>query len=301
MERQAVLRTRRMRQLAVALVADAALESVGVSFDVAPGLAASVIDQIGIRAEDLGAAARQAVSAAVTEGLAEGWSVPETAGAIRASVAEASPARAVALARTDLVGLANASSMASARLVLGPDVYKRWWTAHDERVRPTHVEANGQTVLISEKFKVGEALLDFPGDQDGPDEEVIQCRCVPLYVSVKNGPSPVVTAAGYVEAEHPRDPGGEGGGQWITKEGRRTLAGDRLVKRLAADTPENVKALWDADPRDSVATLLDLNNAPSLATIEAAKRAAVQESRDWFKARYPDGVTVYRGGPSRVR
>jgi hypothetical protein len=54
---------------------------------------------------------------------------------------------------------------------------KRWVTQHDERVRPTHVAADGQTVGLTESFSVGEARLRYPGEPVGPIEEWINCRC----------------------------------------------------------------------------------------------------------------------------
>ena len=56
---------------------------------------------------------------------------------------------------------------------------KTWHTERDKRVRPTHKEAENQTVSIFEPFIVGGWELMFPGDATlgAPDEELSNCRC----------------------------------------------------------------------------------------------------------------------------
>jgi hypothetical protein len=60
---------------------------------------------------------------------------------------------------------------------------KTWHTERDKRVRPTHREAENQTVSIFEPFIVGGWELMFPGDATlgAPDEELCSCRCHATY------------------------------------------------------------------------------------------------------------------------
>lgn len=56
-----------------------------------------------------------------------------------------------------------------------PDIVGgEWIGVLDNRIRESHAEMHGTRALIGEPF--GNGLL-YPGDPNGPPEEVINCRC----------------------------------------------------------------------------------------------------------------------------
>lgn len=57
----------------------------------------------------------------------------------------------------------------------------------DDKVRPTHVKADGQEQKIGEPFEVGTALLRYPGDSEAPMSETAGCRCMITFRSRSTG------------------------------------------------------------------------------------------------------------------
>lgn len=68
----------------------------------------------------------------------------------------------------------------------------RWVTVHDNRVRPTHVAADGQVQDLGTPFLVGGAHLLYPGDPAGPVKETANCRCILIPTDARPHPSPAV-------------------------------------------------------------------------------------------------------------
>lgn len=62
----------------------------------------------------------------------------------------------------------------------GGEKLKTWKAHRDELTRPTHAEADGQTVPINEPFVVGGYRMMFPGDTSlgAPAQEIVRCRCI---------------------------------------------------------------------------------------------------------------------------
>lgn len=64
------------------------------------------------------------------------------------------------------------------RLVeLDPEVLRVWRTRHDERVRKTHRDVDGQAVKVGEAFTVGGVPVRFPSDPLAPPSQSRHCRC----------------------------------------------------------------------------------------------------------------------------
>lgn len=124
--------------------------------------------------------------AAIAQGLAEGEEIPKIAARVRDAAGVTEP-RARVIARTESHGARNTVNAASVRRVAtafgsANAFARRWQAAEDDRTRPTHNEADGQTVALNEPFTVGRASLDFPGDPSGPPGEIINCRCTTITI-----------------------------------------------------------------------------------------------------------------------
>lgn len=93
-------------------------------------------------------------------------------------------------------------------------VVQRWITMQDEKVRPAHAAAHGQTVPVDQPFDIGGYKMRHPGDGNlgAPLSQIINCRCVAEFGVMRNGEFvsfDVSTARG--EARAPRKPGSKPG------------------------------------------------------------------------------------------
>jgi hypothetical protein len=164
--------------------------------------------------------------------------------------------RADTIARTEVNMAANAGvqSWGSVLSDAGFVTTKVWFAMDDARTRPTHREADGQEVPLDEPFNVGGYDLDFPGDPNGPAEEVVNCRCTHL----------IQTAEGAVEGGDDGEDGGDELPEWM----------DRETWRTAHD---KVGALDWSDPR-AVARRAGGDLAPTEQLMEVQR--AIQEVGD---------------------
>lgn len=99
--------------------------------------------------------------------------------------------RAEVIARTEIHAASQAASDLALEALELPIVRREWVAANDLRTRKTHRPppggasdgrhtffADGQIRAQGEPFDVGGFKLLFPGDLQGPPEEIIRCRCV---------------------------------------------------------------------------------------------------------------------------
>lgn len=127
---------------------------------------------------------RQEIESGVNDGLPNEELVERITALFAAENIDMWDGRVMTIVRTEAIAAQNAGNFASflslAALDPSTEWEKAWLSTVDNRVRETHRKADQQRRPLKEKFRVGRARLDFPGDPDGPPEEVINCRCTLL-------------------------------------------------------------------------------------------------------------------------
>lgn len=133
------------------------------------------------RARRVAARTQNIITRAVADAAAEGMGEREAASLIRRRVSgeRLALSRARMIARTEIGAAQNAGLLASAD-ELGVTYNRKWISVEDERTRLSHTLADEQTIGPGQKFKVGGAELEHPGDPRGPAQEIINCRCTML-------------------------------------------------------------------------------------------------------------------------
>ena len=100
--------------------------------------------------------------------------------------------RARTVARTEVVGAYNGGLYDAFAMLVAADpettYVKRWLATEDQRTRPDHREADGQTAPWGQPFDVGGFAMQYPHDPGGPPQEVINCRCT-LLLEIENEPT----------------------------------------------------------------------------------------------------------------
>lgn len=153
-------------------------ETVGadVNFDVLNQSVLHAIDKrVAFFAKRVTTTVAEALTDTIGQGISQGETIMDIASRIDELYQELLGYRSLRIARTEVVSASNVGSLLSYRAA-GIKT-KRWLTANDELVRPTHQAAEGQEVGINESFQVGGDWLDHPGDPSGSPEEIINCRC----------------------------------------------------------------------------------------------------------------------------
>ena len=88
--------------------------------------------------------------------------------------------RAMAIARTEVNRVANMATQSRMEAIIRaePNKYEKVWVSQkDERTRPAHLAADGQTVSINAKFTVGGFKCKYPCDPALPAAQSVHCRC----------------------------------------------------------------------------------------------------------------------------
>ncbi len=157
--------------------------------DVSPGIpllpdeyALTYMTSVSNRLVNVGDELWEDVRSEIIDGLKKGESIESIRDRIVA-VSQFDTTRATRIARTEVHGAAESGNITQLRFMgyEKDEVTKKWLTAHDVRVRMSHVHADGQEAELNDKFIVGGWSLDHPGDPSAPPSETINCRCTMLY------------------------------------------------------------------------------------------------------------------------
>jgi 2'-5' RNA ligase len=114
-------------------------------------------------------------------GMAAGEGIAKLADRVSSVAAVLAEPRAEVIARTEVNSAANAGEITQLRSFDLPTATKTWLATEDERTRPEHADADGQTVAIDETFDVDGEALDHPGDPSGSPGNIINCRCTATF------------------------------------------------------------------------------------------------------------------------
>lgn len=119
----------------------------------------------------------RAALATISDSIAEGETYAETVHRVIDEVFDGRAANARTIARTEASRAYNWSGLEAWRQA--PEVSRVvWLTAAEGDRHPSYPGLDGQIRDIGEAFDVGGAMLEYPGDPDGPADETINCRCV---------------------------------------------------------------------------------------------------------------------------
>lgn len=118
---------------------------------------------------------------ALTQGIIQGESLDQIAKRVASGLAMQNYNASLTFARTAMTGAQNSgrdTSLINAK-AKGINVVKQWMSTLDGRTRDSHRHMDGETIKVKDKWHpaVFSNGCRFPGDPDGPPQEVYNCRC----------------------------------------------------------------------------------------------------------------------------
>ncbi len=119
----------------------------------------------------------------IDQGLQAGESRKELMARISAAFDEIGRSRSETIANTETAAAFNYARDKAMREA--GVTHKKWLHSMSPLIkepRPTHLEADGQTVPIDEPFDIGGVPMMHPGDESAGPEQVINCFCISIPV-----------------------------------------------------------------------------------------------------------------------
>lgn len=116
------------------------------------------------------------VNTQITQGIIQGESLDRIARRLSDNLSAQNYRSMVTFARTAMTGAQNAGRLMRLEEAekKGIKLTKEWMATLDKHTRDSHAHLDGQKVPINQAFSNG---CTYPGDPDGPPEEVYNCRC----------------------------------------------------------------------------------------------------------------------------
>lgn len=110
------------------------------------------------------------------QAIVQGESIPNMSKRIARTMGEVNRASTVRYARTATTAAENAGRVDSYIRAesMGIKMSQMWLATHDGRTRHSHRMMDGEVREVGEEFSNG---CEYPGDPNGPDEEIWNCRC----------------------------------------------------------------------------------------------------------------------------
>lgn len=166
--------------LAVGITSFIEETGIAISFNLDDPEAISFLANKNLKIRGIVQTVKDQIKSELIEAFEKGETVDQIADRIR-GVFDIAKSRARTIARTEIIGAANESRA----IALNRSGFKekQWFTAMDEKVRPTHMLMHGKVVKVGEMWTLPSGVsLRHPGDYNGPASEIVNCRCIEIVV-----------------------------------------------------------------------------------------------------------------------
>jgi HK97 family phage portal protein len=143
-----------------------------IDFNVKDPNVVSYLERVAIRVMRINTTTKDMLRDVLVSAAADNLTVGDTARLVRTMFEDMTKPRSLTIARTEMLGAYNSGSLAGFGQS-GMVKRKVWVTTIDDNTRDSHAAIDNEDQALDDPFSNG---LMFPGD-DGPAEEVINCRC----------------------------------------------------------------------------------------------------------------------------